>query len=227
MGKWTAARVLGLLEARYPAPEWAFVANLRSHVGFRSPGRESYLDAFAMRCFPSKGLTRVAFEVKVARSDWLAELRDPRKRANGMRLSHEFWFVAPSGVVKMEEVPEGCGLLQATEGGLRTKRAAPYREAESMPEEFVEGNIRDSSFTEIWNDPSNFLYNRKFTRETATGACHDCRYLPLCRGGCATTSVSATGERANNPYCMFQIEQKQGIEPVDDELILRLLEDFQ
>ena len=97
----------------------------------------------------------------------------------------------------------------------------------SMPEQFVEGNIRDSSFTEIWNDPDNFLYNRKFTRETATGACHDCRYLPLCRGGCATTSVSATGERANNPYCMYQIEQKQGIEPVDDELVLRLLEDFQ
>lgn len=94
----------------------------------------------------------------------------------------------------------------------------------SMQEEFVEGNIRDSSFTEIWNNPQGFLYNRRFTRETAGGACRECRYLPLCRGGCATTSVSASGERANNPYCMYQIELKQGIEPVDSELVAKLLE---
>lgn len=98
----------------------------------------------------------------------------------------------------------------------------------SMQEEFVEGNIRDSSFTEIWNDPNNFLYNRKFTRETASGACRDCRYLPLCRGGCATTSVSATGERANNPYCIYQIEKQQGIEPPpDNEYITELLARFE
>jgi len=94
----------------------------------------------------------------------------------------------------------------------------------SMQEEFVEGNIRDSSFTEIWNNPEGFLYNRRFTRETAGGACRECRYLPLCRGGCATTSVSASGERANNPYCMYQLEQKQGIEPVDSEVIAKLLD---
>jgi radical SAM protein with 4Fe4S-binding SPASM domain len=69
----------------------------------------------------------------------------------------------------------------------------------SMPEQFVEGNIRESSFTEIWNNPEGFAYNRKFTQDTASGACHDCRYLPMCRGGCATTSVSQTDCRADNP----------------------------
>lgn len=96
----------------------------------------------------------------------------------------------------------------------------------SMPEEFVEGNIRDSSFTEIWNNPNGFAYNRKFTRDTASGACHDCRYLILCRGGCTTTSVSATGCRANNPYCMYQIEKAQGITPIDNEVITNLLEKY-
>ncbi|UCG60999.1 MAG: radical SAM protein [Candidatus Zixiibacteriota bacterium] len=94
----------------------------------------------------------------------------------------------------------------------------------SMPEEFVEGNIRDSSFSEIWNNDEGFLYNRRFTRQTASGPCKECRYLPLCRGGCATTSVSATGERANNPYCIYQIERKNGIEPEDTEMITKLLE---
>ncbi len=96
----------------------------------------------------------------------------------------------------------------------------------SMPEQFVEGNIRNSSFTEIWNNPDNFAYNRKFTKETASGACYDCKYLPLCRGGCTTTSVSATGERANNPYCIYQIEQKQGVACADNEMITSLLERF-
>ena len=97
----------------------------------------------------------------------------------------------------------------------------------SMPEEFVEGNIRQKSLTEIWNNPEGFAYNRKFTRETASGACHDCKYLPLCRGGCTTTSVSASGCRADNPYCIYQIEQKQGIEPPSDsEYVTALLSKF-
>ncbi len=96
----------------------------------------------------------------------------------------------------------------------------------SMPEQFVEGNIRDSSFTEIWNKPNGFAYNRQFTKETASGACHDCRYLPLCRGGCATTSVSQSGCRADNPFCMYQIELKNGIEPIDSENTLNLLRRF-
>jgi radical SAM protein with 4Fe4S-binding SPASM domain len=96
----------------------------------------------------------------------------------------------------------------------------------SQQPEFVEGNIRERSFTEIWNDPTKFLYNRQFTKETATGACHDCRYLPLCRGGCCTTSVSASGERANNPYCMWQIEQKRGVQPIETGYVQELLERF-
>jgi len=96
----------------------------------------------------------------------------------------------------------------------------------SMPQEFVEGNIRESSFTEIWNDPDKFAYNRKFNQDTAKGACHDCRYLPLCRGGCATTSYSQTNCRADNPYCMYQIELAKGIMPQDNEETMALLKRF-
>ena len=96
----------------------------------------------------------------------------------------------------------------------------------SMPPQFVEGNIRDSSFTEIWNRPEGFAYNRQFTKETASGACHECRYLPLCRGGCTTTSVSQTGQRADNPYCMYQIEKARGILPKDSEDTVALLRRF-
>jgi radical SAM protein with 4Fe4S-binding SPASM domain len=93
----------------------------------------------------------------------------------------------------------------------------------SMPEEFVEGNVRDRSLTEIWNDPDAFAYNRKFTRDSAGGFCHDCKYLPMCRAGCATTAVSASGSRGDNPYCIYRIEHEQGIACRDNELITNLL----
>lgn len=96
----------------------------------------------------------------------------------------------------------------------------------SMPEQFVEGNIRDSSLTEIWNDPDKFAYNRKFTRDTADGECHDCRFLPLCRGGCTTTSVGASGKRADNPYCIYRMEKKRGVEPIVTPLMNELLQRF-
>ena len=96
----------------------------------------------------------------------------------------------------------------------------------SMPDEYIEGNIRERSLKEIWNDPDLFAYNRKFTRETAGGACRECQFLPLCRGGCATTSVSATGERANNPFCIYQLEQKQGIEPIVTPVMKKVLKPF-
>jgi radical SAM protein with 4Fe4S-binding SPASM domain len=131
----------------------------------------------------------------------------------------------------------GCKGYQLQDGGLYYGCYAGMRVAGiesdgkikgclSMPEEFVEGNIRDSSFTEIWNRPDGFAYNRKFTRETASGACHDCKYLPLCRGGCATTSVSATGCRADNPYCIYQFELRDGITCEDMEVVRDLLEPF-
>ncbi|UCD95057.1 MAG: radical SAM protein [Candidatus Zixiibacteriota bacterium] len=98
----------------------------------------------------------------------------------------------------------------------------------SMPEDFVEGNIRDSSFTEIWNNPDGFAYNRKFTRESAEGICHDCKYLPLCRGGCTTTSFSASGCVANNPYCIYRMDVEEGAPlPEDTELVTSLLSRFE
>ncbi len=97
----------------------------------------------------------------------------------------------------------------------------------SMPPEFIEGNIRDSSFTKIWNNPVGFAYNRKFTQDTADGACKECKYLPLCRGGCTTTSFSATGKRADNPYCIYQLESAQGITPQDDPHVIEILKRFE
>lgn len=138
----TEGAIVGLLTGRYATPEWAFVHGLRTHVGYSTPGRETYMDAFAMRCWPGKGLMRVGFEIKVARNDWMRELKHPEKRQASMALTHEFWFVAPVGVIRNDEIPEGCGWMEVTGAGLRVKKAAPYREVGAMPEAFIASLLR-------------------------------------------------------------------------------------
>jgi hypothetical protein len=50
-------------------------------VRFISSGwsRESRADAIARHLWPSQGLELIGFELKVSRSDWLREIKDPYK----------------------------------------------------------------------------------------------------------------------------------------------------
>lgn len=51
------------------------------------------------------------FEVKVSRSDWLAELADPTKAEAWARHCHYFWLVASDKSIVRGDLPEGWGLL--------------------------------------------------------------------------------------------------------------------
>jgi hypothetical protein len=73
-------------------------------------------------------ITTIGYEVKVSRSDW----RRDEKLADYQGLCHLLYIVAPKGVVPVEEVPEGVGLLEAVGDGTRlvTRRKASRREIE-------------------------------------------------------------------------------------------------
>ena len=43
---------------------------------------------------------------------FLCELKHPLKRRMGMRYSNEFCFVTPPGLLRVEEIPHGCGWLE-------------------------------------------------------------------------------------------------------------------
>jgi radical SAM protein with 4Fe4S-binding SPASM domain len=76
----------------------------------------------------------------------------------------------------------------------------------SMPssEPFIEGNVRERSLAEIWNDENAFAYNRKFTLEALGDYCAECEYRGLCRGGCISHCVSRTGHLHHNPDCLHK-----------------------
>lgn len=72
-------------------------------------------------------------------------------------------------------------------------------------DQFIEGNTRERSLKEIWNDRNSFAYNRRFNCSMLTGYCKTCIYAGVCKGGCVR-SASIEGGRCN-PYCLYKIEK--------------------
>ncbi|MGD2249256.1 MAG: radical SAM protein [Candidatus Methanofastidiosia archaeon] len=70
-----------------------------------------------------------------------------------------------------------------------------------------EGNVREQSIADIWEDPDNFSYNRKFKISDLKGPCKDCKYGFVCRGGCSFLCRSLTGEYHNNPLCLRLVDK--------------------
>jgi hypothetical protein len=57
-------------------------------------------------------MERVCYEIKRSRADFLCEMKQPLKRRIGLRYSNEFYFVTPSGLLDVSEVPVECGLIE-------------------------------------------------------------------------------------------------------------------
>lgn len=147
----SALEVLDHLSFSYQPDEWAFFKELRLATGWNYGARdgingEQRMDAFAFNTWPSKKHRRIAFEVKVSRGDFLSEIKDPSKRASAMLVSNQFFFVCPLGLVKKEEIPEDCGLIEIKPtGGRKFTVKAPHREISDPPMRFISSLLRAAS----------------------------------------------------------------------------------
>ena len=72
-------------------------------------------------------LEPIVHEIKVQRSDLLADLRKATKRAAYLQISRECWYVIRDGIAEPGEIPAECGVLVAAAEGLVVARAAPKR----------------------------------------------------------------------------------------------------
>lgn len=124
----TAADIINALAAKYRAPEYAFLTEVRNSVGFSAKVRTA--DAMAMSLWPSRGLYMTGFEVKVSRADWKKELEQPDKAEELARFC-KMWFVAcPDKMIDKDEAPPGWGLIHVKEdGGLKYAKPAPEHQA--------------------------------------------------------------------------------------------------
>lgn len=77
----------------------------------------------------------IGYEIKVSRSDFLRDQKWQRYQ----KYCHEFWFVCPPGVVKLDELPGDVGLMYYSpeHDTLFTKRRAMYRKIDLRSPEVV------------------------------------------------------------------------------------------
>lgn len=105
---------------------------LYTGTGF-SIGEPSRVDAFHMEDMPSKGLSRIVYEFKVSRADYLNEIKNPLKRRAAMRISNRFYYVAPEGMIKITEIPIDCGLLEIDRSSRAVREIVPAPFRDGLP----------------------------------------------------------------------------------------------
>jgi hypothetical protein len=141
----TERDMLGLLHARFghvshnggtPKPRYVKAEHVRDRSGFD----RRTADFVAVDTWASGRCAIHGAEVKVSRSDWLRELKDPAKSAPCMAWCRFWWLAVPDRqIVRDGELPPGWGLLAAVwrEGRwqLRAVVPAPGRDVPALPPE--------------------------------------------------------------------------------------------
>jgi hypothetical protein len=126
-----AHTIVGVLQKKHDPRQWAFFDELRIGTGYGKDS-EQRMDAWAIHYFPSKRNVVRCYEIKISRNDFFSEIKKPLKRRAGLRLSNEFYFVVPAGLVQAEEVPLECGLMEVVEKDgkyiVNTVVPAPFRD---------------------------------------------------------------------------------------------------
>ena len=145
---YTSAELIQLLRKKYRVEDIAngnnpaiLLEQVANATGF-SAGR--WIDAAVFEMWPSKGLTRRAYEVKISRNDFMRELSQPEKYKWCLQYFHEFWYVAPKGIIEIEELPQGAGWLYPAGDHLNTARAASYNRTPDLDDTILASFLRSA-----------------------------------------------------------------------------------
>jgi hypothetical protein len=122
--KITSHEIANLLREKYSKDKYAFMCEVRSATGFNGKIRSA--DAVAFDLWPSTGQEVSGFEIKVSRSDFMSELKDPSKSQEIFQYCDRWWLVAPEGIISPESVPVSWGFMEVTTAHkLKITRKAP------------------------------------------------------------------------------------------------------
>lgn len=110
----TASDIRTALRGVFPTPEWLLGFEVRNGAGFDA---NRSIDAQAINTWPSRGLEVVAVEIKVSRSDFQREMKDPSKVEEGAAYADRIALATPKGLIAPEELPKGWGLIEVNGDG--------------------------------------------------------------------------------------------------------------
>lgn len=74
----------------------------------------------------------------------------------------------------------------------------------TLPDDFIEGNIREQSLKSIISKPDAFSYNKRLNKQYLKGYCINCNFSKECKGGCLGTRIAL--KCFDEPYCLRAIE---------------------
>lgn len=143
----TANDIKDLLATKYAqhgiSRQYVLLTEVRNATGYSF---SNTADALVMCMYPSQGLELQGFEIKVARSDWLHELKQPGKSQPVFQYCDRWWLVACEGVITdYAELPKGWGLMIAKNGKLFTKVKAPLLEPIEVDRTFLASLLRTAT----------------------------------------------------------------------------------
>ena len=135
----TSAEIRAALKLRYQAQSHALLFEVANATG--AHGRV-FADAVAFGLWPSHGHTVEGIEIKVSRSDFLAEMAKPEKSQPVFQYCDRWWLAVPKGLVAPAEVPDTWGVLELNGDRLVTRKKAPKLTPVAMPRSFVASLLR-------------------------------------------------------------------------------------
>ena len=137
----TSGEIQDALETKYALPEWAYFPEVSSGTGAY---HSRTADGIAISLWPSRGYETLGFEIKVSRSDFLREIKNPEKAEELFKYCDKWWLVTPKDLVKVEEVPKTWGLMVIQGDKLLVVKPAPQLEdVKPWGRPFVASLMRD------------------------------------------------------------------------------------
>jgi len=96
---------------------------------------------------PSSRLpTAYSIEIKVNRSDFTKELKNPQKQRWALMYSNLFYYCCPKGLIKLNELPPYAGLLEYENGKILEFIKAPRRDISPPRWTFVASLLNEYTY---------------------------------------------------------------------------------
>lgn len=140
--------IFEFLSKKYPSGEYALLQEVSDAAGF---GRSRSADYVVMNLWPSRGLHLSGIELKSSRTDWLRELKNPRKAENIFKYCDFFWLLTEGeDVAKIEEIPQTWGWMCLKGTRIVTLKEAPKLNPELMTRSFLACLLKRASDKSDW-----------------------------------------------------------------------------
>lgn len=124
--KLAAHDLFARLQGTFSAPGYITLEEVRDATGFDGTRTA---DAMAISLYRSRGKALWGFEMKVSRTDWLKELKQPEKAESIMQYCDYWGLVVPDkNIVKPGELPPTWGMYVAQKNRLKCVTPCPKLE---------------------------------------------------------------------------------------------------